>query len=249
MEGNCSEIKKLFAENDKTIVIDGEKKKQTLEQIRTNMQGNASSVQKSKWQILKIQICYMDKAILLMHLTVCIGFVLLGKWQFWERSSTIFACVLGALSLIEVSHMFFSGMTEVEESCYFNVRQIVVFRMACSGIISLAALLAALVTAGGEEGVPVMEMGLYMLVPFVFTECVCMTVMITESGRRNKVVLIAAGIFSVLFWSVLSCVPHLYEASATAFWGLAFFAGMGISAIQTKRFFRALEKGEILCVD
>ncbi len=142
MEGNCSEIKKLFAENDKTIVIDGEKKKQALEQIRTNMQGNASSVQKSKWQILKIQICYMDKAILLMHLTVCIGFVLLGKWQFWERSSTIFACVLGALSLIEVSHMFFSGMTEVEESCYFNVRQIVVFRMACSGIISLAALLA-----------------------------------------------------------------------------------------------------------
>lgn len=26
MEGNCSEIKKLFAENDKTIVIDGEKR-------------------------------------------------------------------------------------------------------------------------------------------------------------------------------------------------------------------------------
>lgn len=48
MEGNCSEIKKLFAENDKTIVIDGEKKKQALEQIRTNMQGNASSVQKKQ---------------------------------------------------------------------------------------------------------------------------------------------------------------------------------------------------------
>ncbi len=31
MEGNCSEIKKLFAENDKTIVIDGEKKKQVAD--------------------------------------------------------------------------------------------------------------------------------------------------------------------------------------------------------------------------
>lgn len=249
MENNCSEMKKMFAESSKSVIIDDEKRQKALEQIKTELQKSAVSVPKSKWQILKIQIYYMDKTILLMHLIVCIGIVLLGKGQYWEKFSSVFACVLGVLSLLEVGSMLFSGTTELEESCYFHVRQIIVFRMACSGIISLAALLAALVAAGNEKDAPVMEAGLYMLVPFVFTECVCMTVMITETGRRNKVVFIAAGIFSVLFWSVLSSVPSLYEASAIAFWWMAFLAGTGIFAIQIKRFFIALEKGEILCVD
>ncbi len=161
----------------------------------------------------------------------------------------IFACVLGALSLLEISNMLFSGMTELEESCYFNVRQIVVFRMTCSGIISLAALLAAFVSAGMKSKTSVVETGLYMLVPFVFTECVCMTVMVTEIGRRSKMFSVAAGIFSMLFWGVLSTIPSLYETSTFAFWGIAFFAGTGILAIQTKRFFDALEKGDILCVN
>ncbi|MDE7322358.1 MAG: hypothetical protein K2N73_06435 [Lachnospiraceae bacterium] len=247
MDKNCSKIKEMFEESDKIVIINNAKKQDALKQI--NLREGAASEQKSKWQILKIQIYYMDKTILLMHMMVCIGIVLLEKWQYRNRFSMIFACVLGALSLLEISNMLFSGMTELEESCYFNVRQIVVFRMTCSGIISLAALLAAFVSAGMKSKTSVVETGLYMLVPFVFTECVCMTVMVTEIGRRSKMFSVAAGIFSMLFWGVLSTIPSLYETSTFAFWGIAFFAGTGILAIQTKRFFDALEKGDILCVN
>lgn len=249
MECNYSELKKMFAKNDMNVIINEEEKQKTLKEIRAGLQGGAVSVPKSKWQILKIQIMYIDKIILLMHLIACIGIVLLGKWQQSERIFTISACVLGALSLLEVSAMFFTGVTELEESCYFNVRQIAVLRMTYSGIISLAAILTALVIAGREQGALFMETGLYTLVPFVFTECVCMTVMVSETGRRNKILFMAAGGFSVLFWGILSTIPSLYETSAAAFWWMAFLAGTGIFVIQTKRFFRALEKGEILCVD
>lgn len=244
-----SKIKRMFAESDISVMIDDTKKQETLAKIKTNMWEQASILPNSRWQIIKIQVFYMDKFILLMHLAVCIGIVLLGSWQYWEQLSMIFACVLGALSLLEVSVTFLSGMTELAESCYYNVRQIVVFQMACSGITSMTALLIAFVYAGFINKSLAIETGLYMLVPFVSTECIYMAVMLSESGRRNKMLLVAVGVFAVLFWSTLSSIPSLYETSAIVFWGMAFLAGTGIFVMQIKRFFSALEKGEILCVD
>ena len=113
----------------------------------------------------------------------------------------------------------------------------------------MTALLIAFVYAGFINKSLAIETGLYMLVPFVSTECIYMAVMLSESGRRNKMLLVAVGVFAVLFWSTLSSIPSLYETSAIVFWGMAFLAGTGIFVMQIKRFFSALEKGEILCVD
>ena len=156
---------------------------------------------------------------------------------------------LGALSLLEVGNLFSSGMTELGESCYFNVHQIAAFQMVYSGLISLTALLVTTVFTGLKYQLRIMEISIYILVPFVFTECICMTVMLMEIGRRNLLMLVAAGIFSILFWSVLASIPRLYEASALFFWGVALIAGIGILAVQIRRFFSALDKGEILCAD
>lgn len=156
---------------------------------------------------------------------------------------------LGALSLLEVGNLFFSGMTELGESCYFNVRQLAAFQMVYSGVLSLVALMLATVSAGLKYQLDLMRTGLFILVPFVFTECICLTVIILEVGRRNLLLIVAVGIFSALFWGVLASIPELYEASALAFWGVALMAGIGILAVQVRRFFNALDKGEILCAD
>lgn len=99
--------------------------------------------------------------------------------------------------------MFFSGMTELEASCYFNVRQLTAFQMTYSGILSLAALLLSTVFASIRLERNILMTGIYILVPFVATECVCLAVMLTEIGRRNLLVLIAAGFFprfSGVYW-------------------------------------------------
>ena len=140
-------------------------------------------------------------------------------------------------------------MTELGESCYFNLLQLTAFQMAYSGLISLVTLLLTTVSASLKYQLDIMKIGLYILVPFVFTECICMTIMIMGIGRRNLLPIVAVGIFSALFWGVLTAIPGLYEASALVFWGIALIAGTGILIIQVMRFFRALDKGEIVCAD
>lgn len=251
MGENYDGIRELFQKGDTDIVIDGSKKQAVLEQAElfSAMQENHASVSGNKWQLLKSQVYYMDKTILTVHLMACLATVLLGGWKYWSEVSMIVSGVLGALSLMEVGGMFCARMTELEETCYFNVKQLVVFHMAFSGIISLTALFAAFLSAGLRQGSGIVKTGLYTLVPFVFTECLCMTILLMGIGRKNLLILVAAGIFSVFFWGVLSSIPGVYEVSAMAFWGMALAAGSGILAIQTKRFFDALDKGEILCAD
>lgn len=251
MMENYDDIRELFLKSDKDIIIDSSKKQAVMEKaaVLHKIQDRHMAVSDNKWKLLKCQIYYMDKTILILHLIFCLATVLLGSWQYWSEVSMIVSGVLGALSLLEVGGMFCARMTELEETCYFNVRQLVVFHMAFSGIVSLTALFAAFVSAGLRQGLVIMKTGLYTLVPFVFTECLCMTILLMGIGRKNLLILVAAGIFSSFFWGVLSSIPGVYEMSAMAFWGMALAAGSGILAIQTKRFFNALDKGEILCTD
>ena len=265
MADRYNDIRELFHKADKSVRIDSVKKRETLEhleQIRLNQTEQSALPPENDWhytdfrtevrtkaRILKSQIYYMDKTILAIHLMVCLGIIFLGSCRQWGQISMIASGALGALSLFEVGNLFFSGMTELGESCYFNVRQLAAFQMVYSGVVSLAALMLATVSASLNYHLDFMRTVLFILVPFVFTECTCMTVMLMEIGRRNLLLLVAVGIFSALFWGVLASIPDLYEASALAFWGVALMAGIGMLAVQVRRFFNALGKGEILCAD
>lgn len=244
------ELRDMFDINDKKIIVDGAKKQETLKQLRLNLKESPVQTPVSRWQIIKLQIYYMDKTILILHLVVCLGIIIWGgNCQQWEQLSIIVSGALGALSLLEVGNLFFSGMTELGESCYLNVSQLTAFQMAYSGLLSLAALMLATISVNLKYQLDIMKLGIYIFVPFVFTECICMTVMTREIGRRNLLALIVVGIFSALFWGVLASIPSLYEASALFFWGIALIAGIGILVIKIRRFFKALDKGELLCAD
>ena len=178
----------------------------------------------------------MNKTILWMHLAIRIGIVVLvwTNWfdiHSWEKLGMIISGVLGALSFLEVGSLFFSRVTELEATCYFNVRQLATFQMTYSGLLSIAALMIFTIFTNIRLEKDILMTGIYILVPFVSTECICMTIMLTEIGRRNILLLIAAGIFSAFFWGILASMPVLYEASATVFWIVALLAGIGIFAM------------------
>lgn len=246
-------ITKYFEEIDNDVIIDACEKEKTLQCIRVRKFAS-ENMMRTRWQIVKSQLHYMDKSILWIHLMTCLGAILFvwTKWydlQNWEKYSMILAGVLGALSVLEVGGMFFSGTTELESSCYFNVRQLAAFQMTYSGILSLAALLISTVFANMRLEKNIIAAGIYILVPFVSTECVCLTIMLTEIGRRNILLLIAAGAFSAFFWGIMTSIPALYETSAMIFWIGVLLIGIGIFALQIKWFFNALDKGEIVCAD
>ncbi len=246
-------IKDLFVKSDRNVIVDVSKKQETFKCIGVQKTEQENKI--SSWrQIVKGQIRHMNKNILWMHLAVCVSVVVLvwTNWfdiQSWEKYGMIFSGVLGALSFLEVGSMFFSKITELEAACYFNVRQLVTFQMAYSGILSLAALMIFIIFANSRLEKDIITTGIYILVPFVFTECICMTVMLTEIGRKNILLLVAVGIFSAFFWGIFAFMPVLYRTSAIGFWIVALFVGIGIFCLQIKYFLRVLDKGEILCAD
>lgn len=239
-------VKEMFDKSDTCVMIDMTKKQELQSLIKEYGEADCTSIAVNKWQLFWMQVYYMDKTIFLIHLTACFATIFIGKrCQYWGQLSVIASSVLGALSLFEVGNLFFSRMTELGESCYLNMRQLAAFQMVYSGLLSLAALLVTTVSVDLRLHWNILN----IMVPFVFTECVCLTVILTEAGRRNLLLLAAAGIFSALFWSVFAAIPGLYEASAFVFWGVALIVGTGIFVMLLGRFFSAMDQGELLCAD
>ncbi len=157
--------------------------------------------------------------------------------------------VLGIMSVVGIGRIFGTGIAELSESCYFNVRQIVALHMLLSGIINLTVLSIGIVFVGMQWQISLLRLGLYILVPFVTAQSCCLRVLFTEAGRKNSYLLITTGIFLVMFYLIIGSMPELYMAAAYAVWTAALIVGLVLLGIQINDLFRRIEKGEILCMN
>ena len=161
----------------------------------------------------------------------------------------IFSGVLGSLSVLEVGKVYFAKLSELSETCFFNVRQMAAFDMIVSGIINLSVLSAVILFVGLQWKIWLLQIGLYILVPFIFAQCVCLGVLLTESGRKNGWLTAVAGIFLSVVYAILASTPRLYTASALFIWAIALVVGVVTLGIQIKALFTEINKGEILCTN
>lgn len=259
------DIREQFRITDRNVVIDEKKKEETLSFIQDEIAGKQAGFMNSRKRILLQQFWYMDKSMIAVHAAVCIFPVLVmavlhGYKGYGELMteinekdiiliSTILSGILGVISIMEISRVFFSGIAELSESCYFNVRQIVAFQMFFSGIVNLVVLSVCVLFVSMRWKMGLLRIGLYILVPFIIAECCCLMVVLSEAGRRNSYLLIMLGAFIVVFYCILASSPELYRATALAVWGAALIIGLLLLAVQIKLLFRGIKKGEILCVN
>lgn len=251
------DIKVLFREAEDAVRIDEKKKEKTVELLKREMDTKDVSPMESKVRIWKNQFLYMDKRMLLIQIAEClfmVTYVILMGNLGMERediivSSMILSAVQGILWLSQIGRLFYSNIAELAESCYFNTKQMAAFSMAGSGLISLAMLLIVIVFVGYEWKIGLWQVGLYILVPFVYAECCCLGILLTETGRRNPYMLAAAGAFSVVLQIVVASVPRIYQISAIFFWGAAFVLGIALLGMEAGLMLRKMERGEILCMN
>lgn len=254
-----SDIRELFESADSSVQINQKKKHHTLEQIRQKTEEKNISIVYSRKEILKNQIQYMDKTIVWIQMMVCIAMILfmfiLQKKEMEREDmiavSMVLSGILGIVSIAVISSAFFSDMAELGETCFFNIRQMVIFHMVYAGVFNLMLLFGIILFVGLKWKITLMQIGLYSMVPYVFTECCCLGTALTNMGRRNPYLFILVGIFDTVFYILLASYPplYLYETSALAFWGMAFLAGILCFAAEIKSLWSELEKGEILCTD
>lgn len=250
-------IYEMFDNVDRNLQIDEKRKNASLRILQNKVKEKKISLINNKTQILWNQIKYMDKSILMYHLLlfiIILPIMTLMRRSAVDKEGIIITCVilsgvLGIISIFEISHIFFSGIAEISESCYFNVKQIVAFYMSISGIINLTLLSIGILFVSVGWKIELLRVGLYILVPFVFTECCCLGVLLTKVGRKSSYMLVITGIFVIVSELILTSSLKLYETAALIIWGMAFAAGLFILGIQIKILFTGIKKGEIICMN
>lgn len=251
------DIKAMFASADALLPIDAERKTRTMERLRQEIAGKEVLLVSNRRKIWLNQMRYADRSMLAFHILGCIVMLALMVMmhvlridnEFMIAASMIFSGVLGSLSALEVGKICFAELSELSETCFFNVRQKAAFDMIISGIINLTSLTSGILFVGFQWKIWLLQIGLYILVPFIFAQCVCLGVLLTEAGRKNGWLTAVAGIFLCVFYAILASTPQLYTTSALFIWAIALVVGIVVLGIQTKALFTEINKGEILCTN
>lgn len=251
------DIKAMFASADTLLPIDDTRKHRTLEMLRQEIADKDVLLVSSRRKIWLNQMRYADRSMMIFHILGCVVMLLLMVMMDIRQidnesmiaTSMILSGVLGSLSVLEVGRVCFAKLSELSETCFFNVRQMAAFDMIVSGIINLTALSAGILFVGIKWKIWLLQIGLYILVPFIFAQCVCLGVLLTETGRKNGWLTAVAGIFLCVFYAILASTPQLYTTSALFIWAIALAAGGIILGLQTKALFAEINKGEILCTN
>lgn len=254
---NIAFLRDTFEDTDTLFPIDEKRKTDTLETVRQEMKHKKILLVNDKAKIWKNQLRYADRTMLILHIFGCIFMYLALKFMNMQRidreimltAATILSGVLGSLSILAMEKSCLAELSELSESCFFNVRQLAAFDLALSGIMNLAALAACILLMGVRWQINLIRMGLYILVPFVFTQCVCLGILLTEKGRRNIWLTAAAGVFISASCAISTSMPFLYTQAALLFWGIAFIFGTAILVLQVRALFTEINKGEILCMN
>ena len=257
MKRKDDDLRALFERMDRQIPIDQEQKARTLTKLSEIMEQKHAPHTVSWFSILKSQLCYMEKKVWLLGLLANLGFAgLMPALHFlgadagdMTACSMLASSILGACSIWILSELFFVVITELADTCYFNVRQLAALEMLVLGTVNLTVLAGAACYAGICWRMWIIQAGLYMGVPFLFTVSICLGCLMMERGRRKRYPLAAAGIVSVVLTWFLTLLPGLYLLSAAAVWCVGLAAGLTVLILQVGRLFWAIEKGELLCTD
>ena len=138
---------------------------------------------------------------------------------------------------------------ELAETCYFNTKQLAGLEMTILGGINLIMLSFAVFYVGVQWKMSFFRMGVYVGVPFLFTVSVCLGCMMAETRWRRSAMTAGAGLLSAVLVLAAATVPEVYLPSAAAVWCMALAAGMAVLAVQIRRLFNEIGRGEILCTE
>ena len=250
-------IRRIFKESDQRILIEERKRNEAIEYLRQKVEEKEEIMRVNRLSVIMSLIQYMDKKMLWIQIAIeCIVILLFGGMGYLEMPqeevisySIICFGVVGVLLPAVIHKSFANNVAELSETCYFNAKQIIVFQMAYSGIFSLVLLAGGIFFVGIRWQMSFIQIGLYVLVPFVFSGCCCLGILLTESGRRNMYTFVGVGLFLCVFYMVFVSIPYIYQASALLFWGAALIVGIFLFGIQLHMLFRYIDKGEILCMN
>lgn len=250
-----ADLIRLFKEEAADLKVDENKKEDSIRILKNAVDRKEVPKHVSWWTIAGNQVRYVDKEMLFVQtLFFCIASLFLVRmsqskagWAEYLAVGAVFAVILGIFAFAGIRRQYAGNFAELGEACYFNVRQMTALRILIFGTADAIFLLILTGIVSGSTGRSVLEIGVYLCVPFVVAEGCYTGLMLTEMGRRSLFPAAGMGLVMAVVFTAASLYPEIYERSAVFVWYCIFAASVFILAGEIRILFRQLEKGEILC--
>lgn len=251
-----SEIKNLFLKADEQITVNEIRKQQTYEILAAEIDNQRIPIM-SKKSILLSQIWYTDKLFFAIYgVLICMGIVLVLALQHMgvDKDAMIIVCIIsaGILSVMSISlidRLFFGRMAEIGATCYFSTKQCVAAYLVLAGIINLTMLISMAIYLGCCWKIGLLQVGLYVLTPYLTSSMIALGILSTETGGRTSYSLGICAVFLSIGYVVICSIPGMLLAASLWIWGIAFVMVGVLFAVQLKKLFKQMEKGEVLCMN
>lgn len=127
-------------------------------------------------------------------------FLLCGMWlltadeiQQPVQMLSLMMPLVGLIGVPQLARSLSCGMWELEESCYYNMRQVILLKMILFGIAD-GLLLLLLAAAAGNRGIRAAEALYYLVVPFNVSNAVYLAMFCMLKRRCSSFGLAAAGL-------------------------------------------------------
>lgn len=148
--------------------------------------------------------------------------------------------LLGVVGFPEICKSFSYQMWELEQSCKYNLRQIVAIKLSIIGTIDLLIIIAITLFTSLQTKLPIWEMALYLFVPF---NLACIVSFFVTSLARNKNSIFPAG-FGIAFLMLL-CINRfsLYQSTSIPIWLVLCFGTFVILIWKTVQFIKGMDEG------
>ncbi len=130
------------------------------------------------------------------------------------------------------------GMEELELASRFGRKSVVLARMGAVGLVHLGALLALALLGGGDA----LRRGIYLLVPYLLTDLLCLEAVRRVRGRESLYVCAGAAVLTAGLAAAMSQHRGAYDPVNFHWWLLALAAAAVLTGRAYARTVRKMEE-------
>lgn len=244
------ELKKLLMLN--IPEIDMSKKTQTIQAAKQLLDSRGRhSHSTSLFQLITTQIGFIPARIWAAQIAIItlLGFLIAQNGTNVYSALTSITCMLPLISLIGVSELlksFQHGLWEIEQSCRYNTKQILIIRLIIFGFSDLliTAVLITFLNLTFETGL--IALSLYILVPFTITN---MGFLLAFGQMRKQYTNYAIASLGAAFSGVfllLTTNHTIYEKCFLWIWVLLLMISIAVITSILRNIMNTVMKGDIL---
>ncbi|MCI8484643.1 MAG: hypothetical protein HFH41_09925 [Lachnospiraceae bacterium] len=237
------------------IQIEPGRKQEILQNLRQAAAEKRSIYCPSLWEIFRGQLKYIS-GFCLGGQGVCL-LLLIFIFSYFQRTSqdmmtylgtgSVTASFIGIFFILELSRNRDYGMTELEQTCYLNLKQIWCVKMILFGCMDLLVFTIMILGIAGNTSWGIFQIMIYLLVPFVWSNGIQLFVFTMLRGGKKEYLQIGTVLLTSILWLYPLSHPRWYTITYFGIWLIALAVAAAFWIREILRVWHKLGEGEMVC--